>query len=389
MSRTGPLQGLRVLEIQGIGPGPFTAMVLADLGADVIRIDRPAPGGLSLDASGHGQDVLARSRRSVAVNLKAAAGVDVLLRLVGTADVLIEGFRPGTAERLGFGPQVCHKVNPGLIYGRMTGWGQDGPWAAMAGHDLNYIALAGALQPMGDADKPPPVPLNLIGDFGGGGMLLVVGILAALHHRSQSGVGQVIDAAMVDGSALLMSMFHGMASMGVWNTNTRAANLLDGGAPFYDTYRCADGQFVAVGALEPQFYAALLDGLGLDPDAWPQFDLSRWDNLRVTLTTVFAGADRDHWETVFSGSDACVAPVLSMTQAPEHPHLRQRGTFVDVDGVVQPAPAPRFSATPTGPPTPAPSRGVHTLDVLAELGLDAREIAELQESGVIVIGAAD
>lgn len=383
MSSTGPLSGTRVLEIQGIGPGPFAAMVLADLGADVIRVDRTVPGGLQLSGP-TGHDVLARSRRSVALDLKQPAGLDLLLRLVGTADVLIEGFRPGVAERLGFGPGTCHDVNPGLIYGRMTGWGQDGPWAQMAGHDIDYIALAGALLPMGRDGLPPPVPLNLVGDFGGGGMLLVTGVLAALVERGASGQGQVVDAAMVDGSALLMAMFHGMRSQGLWDSSRRGANLLDGGAPFYDTYTCADGGHVAVGALEPPFYAALLEGVGLDPAEWPQFDLSRWADLRQALTDAFATRDRDHWAEVFDGTDGCVAPILGMHEAPAHPHLAARDTFVEVDGVVQPAPAPRFSRTATGAPTAPPDRGSATSEVLTELGLTDADIAALQQQGVLM-----
>lgn len=383
----GPLDGVRVLEIQGLGPGPFAAMVLADLGADVIRIDRVEPGGLDLGgdrATGH--DVLARSRRSVALNLKDPAGVAVLLRLVETADVLIEGFRPGVAERLGIGPQACAAANPALVYGRMTGWGQDGPWATMAGHDLNYIALAGALWPMGGTEGPPPVPLNLVGDFGGGGMLLVIGVLAALFERRDSGKGQVVDAAMVDGSALLLAMFHGMASLGVWDVTRRGHNLLDGGAPFYSTYACADGGFVAVGALEPAFYAALLDGLGLDAERWPQHDRSRWPDLRTAIAERFAATDRSHWEDVFAGTDACVAPVLRLDEAFDHPHLRTRGTFVDVDGVTQAAPAPRFSRTPAAPPRAPRDPGADTDEVLGTLGLSEEDLASLTRDGVISRG---
>lgn len=381
---SGPLHGVRVLEIQGIGPGPFAAMVLADLGADVIRVDRTTPGGLQFDAADDGgHDVLARSRRSVALDLKDPAGVDVMLRLVRTADVLVESFRPGVAERLGIGPEVCLGGNPQLIYGRMTGWGQDGPWAGMAGHDIDYISLAGALLPMGRADMPPPVPLNLIGDFGGGGMLLVVGVLAALQERHASGRGQVVDAAMVDGSALLMAMFHGLSSMGLWKPGSRNDNLLDGGAPFYSTYTCADGGYVAVGALEPAFFAALLDGLDLAPEDWPQHDRARWPGLRQTLTDRFASADRAHWEKVFAGTDACVAPILSLQEAPDHPHVQARRTFVEVDGVVQPAPAPRFSATPTRTPTAPRRPGEDTAEILSELGLAAGQIADLQARGVI------
>lgn len=384
MPTSGPLSGTTVLEVQGIGPGPFAAMVLADMGADVIRIDRAVPGGLDLSGTGQGMDVLARSRRSVAVDLKQPEGVALVLRMAAKADVLLEGFRPGVAERLGIGPDACAEANPALVYGRMTGWGQEGPWASMAGHDIDYIALAGALHPMGREGTPPPVPLNLVGDFGGGGMLLVVGILAALVERQSSGRGQVVDAAMVDGSALLMAMFHGMRSQGLWS-GERGRNLLDGGAPFYDTYACADG-FMAVGALEPQFYPLLLQGLGLSVDDWPQYDFSRWPALREAITTAFAAHDRAHWEAVFGGTDACVAPVLSIAEAPDHPHLAARGTFVEVDGVVQAAPAPRFSRTPAGPPEPPAARGAHTGEVLAELGWGAAEIEQLIDEGVVVQG---
>ncbi|MEE8603356.1 CaiB/BaiF CoA transferase family protein [Euzebya tangerina] len=387
MSRPGPLNGLRVIEIQGIGPGPFAAMVLADLGAEVIRVDRTSAGGLSIGEGPQGHDVMSRSRQSVAINLKDPKGVEVLLALVRTADVLIEGFRPGVAERLGIGPDPCAAVNPGLVYGRMTGWGQTGPWATMAGHDLDYIALAGALQPMGEEGKPPPVPLNLIGDFGGGGMLLVVGVLAALVERQGSGQGQVVDAAMVDGSALLMNMFHGMRSMGSWDETRRAANLLDGGAPFYRNYVCADGGYVAVGALEPQFYAELLSLLDLDPAEWPQFDRTRWPDLARALAERFAAAPRRHWEEVFEGTDACVAPALTMAEAATHPHLADRETFIEVDGVSQAAPAPRFSRTPSGRPSAPPGRGADTEAVLARIGFDLDEIRALARAGAIATEA--
>ena len=383
MSQTGPLSGLRVIEIQSIGPGPFAAMVLADLGAEVIRVDRTTAGGLAIGTGPPGHDVMSRSRQSVAIDLKMPEGVEVLLSLVRRADVLLEGFRPGVAERLGIGPADCTTVNPALVYGRMTGWGQDGPWSQMAGHDLNYIALAGALLPIGAEGEPPPVPLNLIADFGAGGMLLVVGILAALFERRSSGEGQVVDAAMVDGSALLMNMFHGLASMGSWDPGTRGANLLDGGAPFYDNYACAGGGFVSVGSLEPQFYAELLSLMDLDPDDWPQYDTTRWPALKDALTARFAAHDRDHWEAVFDGTDACVTPILAMDEAGAHPHLASRQTFVTVDGVVQAAPAPRFSRTPTRPPTAPPGRGAHTREVLSALGFSHEELDRLTTAGVI------
>ena len=380
----GPLSGTRVVELAGIGPAPFAAMVLADLGADVVRVDRtagapaPLPGG----TQGRGHDVLARSRRCLAVDLKSPDGVAVVLDLVAGADVLVEGFRPGVAERLGVGPQACLQRNPRLVYGRMTGWGQTGPWAQMAGHDLDYIALAGALEPIGSPGAPPPVPLNLVGDFGGGGMLLVAGVLAALVERASSGQGQVVDAAMVDGAALLTSMFHGLTAMGVWSAE-RGTNVLDGSAPFYSTYVCSDGGFVAVGALEPQFYAALLAGLGLDPRQWPQYDRSCWPRLRQRIAAAFASRPRDDWAAHFAGTDACVAPALRLDEAPEHEHLRARGTFVTVDGVVQPAPAPRFSRTPAGTPRAPRPPGSDTAAVLREAGLGDAAITRLRDLGVV------
>ncbi|HEX5199029.1 MAG TPA: CaiB/BaiF CoA-transferase family protein [Actinoplanes sp.] len=342
---SGPLAGVRVVELAGLAPGPFGCMILADLGADVILVDRP--GGRPVPPPGP----LQRGRRVVELDLKAPDGLGALLRLVERADVLVEGYRPGVAERLGFGPAHCEKINPRLVYGRMTGWGQDGPLAARAGHDIDYIAVAGALEPLGRAGERPHAPLNLIGDFAGGGMLLAVGILAALLERERSGCGQVVDAAMVDGSALLMALFHGMIADGSWPF-PRGANLLDGGAPFYDTYETSDGGFVAVGALEPPFYAALLDGLGLaEADLPGQLDRDRWPALRARFADVFATRTRDEWAAVFAGTDACVAPVLSPTEAPAHPHNRARKTFVEVDGLAQPAPAPRFGRTPAGPPS--------------------------------------
>ncbi|MFC7274862.1 CaiB/BaiF CoA transferase family protein [Paractinoplanes rhizophilus] len=342
---SGPLAGVRVVELAGLAPGPFGCMILADLGADVILVDRP--GGGHVPPPGP----LQRGRRVVELDLKAPDGLDALLRLVERADVLVEGYRPGVAERLGFGPAHCEKINPRLVYGRMTGWGQDGPLAARAGHDIDYIAVAGALEPLGRAGERPHAPLNLIGDFAGGGMLLAVGILAALLERERSGCGQIVDAAMVDGSALLMALFHGMIADGSWPF-PRGANLLDGGAPFYDTYETSDGGFVAVGALEPPFYAALLDGLGLaEADLPGQLDRDGWPALRARFAEVFATRTRDEWAAVFAGTDACVAPVLSPTEAPAHPHNRARKTFVEVDGLAQPAPAPRFGRTPAGPPS--------------------------------------
>ncbi|MEV1014547.1 CaiB/BaiF CoA-transferase family protein [Micromonospora sp. NPDC049801] len=352
-SRGGPLAGVRVVELASLAPAPFGCMVLADLGADVVRVDRPGgPGAGRLAAPSGGP--LQRGRRLTALDLKSPTGVADLLRLVERADVLVEAYRPGVAERLGFGPDVCRDRNPRLVYARMTGWGQDGPLAARAGHDIDYIAVAGALEPLGRAGERPHAPLNLIGDFAGGGMLLAVGVLAALLERERSGLGQVVDAAMVDGSALLTSFLHGLLGTGRWAA-PRGRNLLDGGAPFYDTYATADGGFMAVGALEPAFYGELLAGLGLtDADLPHQYDPSGWDELRRVFTERFAERTRDEWTAVFAERDACVAPVLAPGDAHRHPHNAARGTFVEVDGEVQPAPAPRFDRTPTGPPVPAP-----------------------------------
>jgi alpha-methylacyl-CoA racemase len=374
----GPLQGVRVIEIASLAPAPFACMVLSDLGADVIRVDRPAGAGGEAPI-----DPLRRGRRSIGLNLKDPGAIDVLLRLVETADVLIEGFRPGVTERLGFGPDVCLERNPGLVYGRMTGWGQEGPMAPMAGHDINYIAVAGALDPVGRAGERPLPPLNLVGDFGGGGMLLAVGVLAALYERSRSGQGQVVDAAMVDGAALLTSFIHGMRGQGLWQ-DVRGTNLLDSGAPFYDTYETADGLFMSVGALEPQFYAALLRGLDLEDEDLPgQLDRDRWPELRARFTEVFKRRTRDEWTAIFDGTDACVAPVLDLGEAPAHPHNTARTGFVEVGGLTQPAPAPRFSRTSAGTPAPPVRVGEHTDAALAELGLSDAEISELRERGAI------
>ena len=351
-----PLHGIRVVELAGLAPGPFGCMMLADLGADVVRVDRPGPSPVPPGALGRG-------RRTVPLDLKTAAGVAELLRLAERADVLVEGFRPGVAERLGFGPQVCEQVNPRLVYARMTGWGQDGPLAARAGHDIDYIAVAGALDPIGRPGERPHAPLNLLGDFAGGGMLLAVGVLAALLERQRSGRGQVVDAAMVDGSALLTGFLRGLLDAGRW-PGGRGENLLDGGAPFYDTYRTADGGHMAVGALEPAFYADLLDGLGLTGSPLPeQDDEAGWPVLRAAFAERFAARTRDEWTTVFAGRDACVVPVLTPAEAPEHPHNRARGTFADVDGQVQPAPAPRFGRTPAARPRAA--RATTVAEVLA------------------------
>jgi alpha-methylacyl-CoA racemase len=372
-SRGGPLAGLKVVELAGIGPGPFAAMLLADLGAEVVRVDRPGGGGL-IPAE---MDVLARGRRSIAVDLKNPSGAEAVLRLAERADVLIEGFRPGVAERLGVGPEACHARNPRLIYGRMTGWGQDGPLAPRAGHDIAYIAITGVLHAIGRAGGPPQVPLNLVGDFGGGGMYLVVGVLAALWESARSGRGQVVDAAIVDGAAHLAAGIYGMLGAGLWH-DQRGVNTLDTGAPFYDVYATADGGYVAVGAIEPQFYAELLARLGLTEEEAPQTAAES----RQRFAEVFRTRTRDEWTTVFEGSDACVAPVLSMTEAAGHPHLAARGTFVDCDGVVQPAPAPRFSRTEAVLGTPPAPAGTHTREVLADW--DVAGADELIAAGAVV-----
>lgn len=342
-ARTGPLDGVRVVELAGIGPGPFAAMVLADLGADVVRVDRPGGAALGIDPA---CDVTNRNKRSVVLDLKSEAGVRTVLAMAERADVLLEGWRPGVAERLGVGPEQCRARNPRLVYGRMTGWGQDGPLAARAGHDIGYIAVTGALGLTGPPDGPPYAPANLLGDYAGGSLYLVIGILAALHHaRSDGGTGQVVDAAIVDGTSHLTSMLHGMLAAGSWQ-DRRGANLLDGGAPFYGVYETADGGHMAVGALEPQFHAEFVRLLGLAETAPPREDLARWDELREAVAARFRTRTRAEWTDVFDGSDACVAPVLSLTEAPGHPHLAARGTFTEHDGRTQPAPAPRFSATP-------------------------------------------
>ena len=340
----GPLAGVRVVELAGIGPGPFAAMLLADLGADVVRVDRPSGPGLGIDPA---LDVTGRNKRSVVVDLKAADGPATVLDLAERADVLIEGYRPGVAERLGVGPEQCLARNPGLVYGRMTGWGQDGPLAASAGHDIGYTAVTGALGMIGPAGGPPAVPANLLGDYAGGSLYLVVGVLAALHHARTGGRGQVVDAAIVDGTSHLTAMIHGMLAAGAWQ-DRRGANLLDGGCPFYDVYETADGQWMAVGALERPFYDEFARLLGLDADgtAPDRDDPARWGQLREAVAARFRTRTRREWTEVFEGTDACVAPVLSLREAPAHPHLAARGTFTEYAGLTQPAPAPRFSATP-------------------------------------------
>jgi len=377
----GPLDGVKVLEVAGIGPGPFAAMMLADMGADVLRVDRAGSvrGG---DPASPPLDPLARGRRSVGIDLKSPDGVALLLDLVEGADALVEGFRPGVAERLGFGPEVCAARNPRLVYGRMTGWGQDGPYASMAGHDINYIALAGALAHLGRAGEPPTPPINLVGDFGGGGMLMAFGVVCGLLEASRSGQGQVVDAAMVDGAALLMTMMWGFSAMGMWNPE-RGTNLLDTGAHCYDVFETADGGWVSIGSLEPQFYAQLLDLLGLDPAEFPQGDRSRWGEMKQRLADVFATRTRDEWCALLEGTDVCFAPVLSMEEAAQHPHNVERGTFIDVAGLTQPGPAPRFSRTPPPVPSAPPHAGQDTDEALVDWGIDAARVATLRSSGAV------
>jgi len=386
----GPLSGISVVEMAGIGPGPFAGMMLADLGATVIRVDRLAAGGVAVGwspaPSGMAAvraDVVSRGRRSIAINLKSAEGVELVLELVDSTDVLIEGYRPGVMERLGLGPDVCLSRNPRLVFGRMTGWGQDGPLARAAGHDINYISLSGALAAIGRQGEVPVPPLNLVGDYGGGGLLLAYGVVAALLSAARTGAGQVVDAAMVDGSALLMAQFFGMTALGRWN-DERGTNLLDTGVPFYDVYLSADGGYLSVGPLEPAFFAILLERLGIDDiDVATQYDPRSWPALRLRLAQEFASRTRAASEELFAGLDGCVFPVLSMSEAPQHPHNVARGTFVTRDDVVQPAPAPRFSVTPARIELPPPAVGEHTDAVLADLGLSGDEVRRLREAGVV------
>jgi alpha-methylacyl-CoA racemase len=380
----GPLSGITIVEMAGIGPGPFAGMMLADLGATVIRVDRLSGGEGPLSALSAGRaDVVSRGRRSIAVDLKSAEGVELVLRLVDSADALIEGYRPGVMERLGLGPSTCLARNPRLVFGRMTGWGQDGPLAQAAGHDINYIALSGALGAIGRRGETPVPPLNLVGDYGGGGMLLAYGVVAALLSAARTGAGQVVDAAMVDGSALLMAQFYGMKALGRW-TDQRGSNLLDTGAPFYDVYESADGGFLSVGPLEPAFFAILLERLGIDDlDAGSQYDPRFWPALRLRLAAEFGSRTRAAAAELFAGVDGCVFPVLSMSEAPQHPHNAARGTFVTRDDVVQPAPAPRFSGTPAELELPPPAAGEHTDAILTGLGLSDAEVRRLRESGVV------
>jgi alpha-methylacyl-CoA racemase len=374
----GPLAGVKVVEIAGIGPGPHACMLLADLGADVIRIERP--GGQMLTGGSH--DLLNRGRPSVALDLKKPEAVETVLRLVETADVLVEGMRPGVTERIGIGPDACLARNPRLVYGRMTGWGQSGPWASAAGHDMNYIAITGTLFGLGQVKDRPQFPTNLVGDFGGGSTYLVIGVLAALLEARISGQGQVVDAAIVDGTASLNAMGAAFLASGTFKEE-RAANLLDGGAPYYDIYETADGRHMSVGALEPQFYEEFVDLLGIRDAAPDRYDADRAEELRAVIATRFRERTQQEWATVFDGTDACVAPILPLSEAVDHPHIKERGVFVEKDGLVQPAPAPRFSRTGATlglPPAPAP--GAHTREALAAWGID--DVDALIESGAAV-----
>ena len=378
----GPLDGLKILEIAGIGPGPFASMMLSDMGAEVLRIDRPASvkGG---DPANPPLDFLARGRRSVGIDLKNADGVELLLTLVESADAILEGFRPGVMERMGIGPDVCLARNPRIVFGRVTGWGQEGPLAHAAGHDINYIALAGALEPIGRPGEKPLPPLNLVGDFGGGGMVLAYGVVCALLERVRSGRGQVVDAAMVDGAAVLMAMFHGARQAGWWK-GERGTNLLDTGAHFYDTYETADGKYISLGAIEPQFYAELVEKLGLDSsELSEQMDRSQWDAQRERFAERIKSKTREQWCEILEGSDACFAPVLSMEESLQHPHMRARNTYVEVAGASQPGPTPRFSRTSCEISQPPPHPGQHTDEALTDWGIPADDVARLRASRAI------
>lgn len=382
---TGPLSGVRVVEMVGIGPCPFAAMMLADMGAEVIRIDRKAnPGADSpYPMLGTRHDVMARGRRSLALDLKKPAGRSAMLRLVEGADVLLEGFRPGVMERLGLGPDDCLERNPKLVYGRVTGWGQSGPLAQAAGHDINYMALSGMLYSTGRAGSPPPPPLNLVGDFGGGGMMLAFGVVCAVLEARKSGQGQVVDTAMTDGAALLGAMMYGLRGAGSWS-GQREGNLLDGGAPFYDTYACRDGKFISIGAIEPQFFATLLTLTGQhDPLFTKRWNKAHWPELKERFAALFATKPRDEWCRLLEGTDVCFAPVLDLEEAPRHPHNAARGTFVEIDGVTQPAPAPRFSRTAPGTPLAPSSPGEDSEAILADWGFTQQSIEALRAGEVI------
>lgn len=374
----GPLKGIKVVEMAGIGPGPFCAMMLSDMGAEVIRVDRLAHKG-----SGHKANVLNRGRRSIAIDLKNSQGVDTVKKLIDQADVVIEGFRPGVMERLGLGPEECLERNPRLVFGRMTGWGQHGPLAHAAGHDINYISIGGALGAMGHPDRPPSPPLNLVGDFGGGAMYLLAGVLAALVERASSNKGQVIDAAMTDGTASLLTPFYGMMAMGMWTTQ-RNDNRLDGGAHYYGSYTCSDGKHISIGSIEPQFYALLLELCGIDdPEFLKQNEKESWASLRQKLEKLFATKTQAQWCELLEGTDVCFAPVLNLAEAPQHPHNKARASFVDFEGVTQPAPAPRFSRSQSSIQSAAAIAGEHSEEILRDWGFDDHTIAELARENAI------
>ena len=383
----GPLSGYRIIEIAGIGPGPFAAMMLADMGAEVIRVERAQSVKGAAPATAH-WDTLLRGRKNIAIDLKNPQGVEALLQLVEKADAIIEGFRPGVMERLGIGPTECAKRNPKIVFGRMTGWGQDGPYAPLAGHDINYIALAGALAHFARKDEAPVPPLNMVGDFGGGGMFLAFGVVCALLEAQKSGKGQVIDAAMIDGSATLMSMFWAMKSIGMFNENAPGTNLLDTGAHFYDVFQCQDDKYISIGSIEPQFYALLLEKTDLtdDPAFAKQMDPSQWPTLKAKLQDVIKQKTQAQWCAIMEGTDVCFAPVLTMTEATQHPHHIARNTFIDIAGVTQPAPAPRFSRTSPETPTPPAHAGQHSTQILNEWGIS--NINELLASGAVVDGSS-
>ena len=383
----GPLSGYRIIEIAGIGPGPFAAMMLADMGAEVIRVERAQSVKGAAPATAH-WDTLLRGRKNIAIDLKNPQGVEALLQLVEKADAIIEGFRPGVMERLGIGPTECAKRNPKIVFGRMTGWGQDGPYAPLAGHDINYIALAGALAHFSRAGEAPVPPLNMVGDFGGGGMFLAFGVVCALLETQKSGKGQVIDAAMIDGSATLMSMFWAMKSIGMFNENAPGTNLLDTGAHFYDVFQCQDDKYISIGSIEPQFYALLLEKTGLtnDPVFAKQMDPSQWPMLKTKLQEVIKQKTQAQWCEIMEGTDVCFAPVLTMTEATQHPHHIARNTFINIAGVTQPAPAPRFSRTSPETPTPPAHAGQHSTQILNEWGIS--NITELLASGAVVDGSS-
>jgi len=375
----GPLEGVKIIEVGGIGPGPFCGMMLSDMGADIVRIERK--GGLSLSEPKY--DILTRNRRSVFIDLRKPQGVATALKIIEQVDALQEGFRPGVMEKLGLGPDVCLKRNPKLVYGRMTGWGQEGPLAKAAGHDINYISMSGALHAIGRKGEKPVPPLNLVGDFGGGGMMLAFGMVCALFESQKTGQGQVVDAAMVDGSAALMSIIYGLKAAGLWMDRC-GINLLDSGAHFYDTYETADGKYISIGSIEPQFYALLLELAEIeDPEFENQLDFTRWPDLKIKLEALFKTKTRDAWCAIMEGTDICFAPVLSLDEAPEHPHNQARKTFVEMEGVLQPAPAPRFSRTPPEIKTAPPVPGQDTQRVLEDFGLTLDEIEDLKKSEVI------